>query len=100
VAHEYEVFGVASNECLSYAMDNKAEWAAKGRQVVHEMAEANSADDNSWKPEDSLEGSMSITELRPMNPRASRLTTDEECYYVTGTPVACCRLPPVSLCVS
>jgi hypothetical protein len=59
--HECEVFGVASNECLSYAMDNRAEWAAKGHEVVREMVEANSAEeDNSWKQEDSFEYSMSI----------------------------------------
>ena len=32
-----EVFGVSSNECLSYAMDNRDEWAVKGRTIVAEL---------------------------------------------------------------
>jgi class 3 adenylate cyclase len=37
--HDCEVFGIASNECLSYALENREEWAAKGREVVREMLE-------------------------------------------------------------
>jgi hypothetical protein len=32
-----EVFGIASNECLNYALENREEWAAKGRELVEEM---------------------------------------------------------------
>ena len=31
------VFGVSSDECLTYAEQNLAEWKAKGRQVVDDM---------------------------------------------------------------
>jgi hypothetical protein len=34
-----EVFGIASNECLSYALDNREEWVSKGHEVVREMME-------------------------------------------------------------
>ena len=36
---ECGVFGVASDEFLSYAMDNRAEWAAKGEDIVKELKE-------------------------------------------------------------
>jgi hypothetical protein len=36
---ECGVFGVASDEFLSYAMDNRAEWAAKGEGIVKELKE-------------------------------------------------------------
>jgi len=31
------VFGVASDECLSYAMNNRNEWASKGHSIVDEL---------------------------------------------------------------
>ena len=31
---ECQVFGVASDECLKYAMDNRREWATKGEELV------------------------------------------------------------------
>ena len=31
-------FGVAGDEYLSYALDNRAEWGAKGANIVREMA--------------------------------------------------------------
>ena len=34
---ECKVFGVASDECLNYARDNRKEWEAKGEQLVAEM---------------------------------------------------------------
>lgn len=34
---ECRVFGVASDECLNYALENRKEWAVKGKQVVKEM---------------------------------------------------------------
>lgn len=34
---EFQVFGVASNECLAYAMDNRAEWVLKGKDIVSEL---------------------------------------------------------------
>jgi 3'5'-cyclic nucleotide phosphodiesterase len=36
---ECGVFGVSSDEFLSYAMKNRAEWEARGEDVVHEMVE-------------------------------------------------------------
>ena len=33
------VFGVASEECLNYALNNRAEWACKGHQIVRELVE-------------------------------------------------------------
>ena len=34
---ECGVFGVASEECLNYALENRTEWAAKGKDVVKRM---------------------------------------------------------------
>lgn len=34
---ECGVFGVSSDECLNYAVENRKEWAIKGKQVVEEM---------------------------------------------------------------
>jgi class 3 adenylate cyclase len=31
------VFGVSSDECLNYAMENRREWAAKGEQIVLDL---------------------------------------------------------------
>jgi hypothetical protein len=36
---ECGVFGVASAECLTYAMDNRREWEAKGEAIVLRMVE-------------------------------------------------------------
>jgi hypothetical protein len=36
---ECGVFGVASDECLNYALDNRREWAVKGKEIVQEMVE-------------------------------------------------------------
>jgi hypothetical protein len=36
---ECGVFGVSSDECLSYAMQNRKEWEKKGKDVVKEMKE-------------------------------------------------------------
>jgi 3'5'-cyclic nucleotide phosphodiesterase len=36
---ECKVFGVSSDEFLSYAMKNRAEWEARGEDAVHEMVE-------------------------------------------------------------
>ena len=36
---ECGVFGVTSDECLNYAMQNRLEWHAKGVQIVKEMVE-------------------------------------------------------------
>ena len=33
------VFGVSSDEYLNYALQNRAEWEARGQQVVAEMME-------------------------------------------------------------
>jgi hypothetical protein len=33
-----KAFGVAGDEYLNYAVDNRAEWAAKGMTMVREMA--------------------------------------------------------------
>ena len=33
-----KAFGVAGDEYLSYALDNRAEWGAKGGEIVREMA--------------------------------------------------------------
>jgi hypothetical protein len=33
------VFGVSSDECLTYAMANRREWEARGKQVVEELKE-------------------------------------------------------------
>lgn len=34
------VFGVSSDECLDFALQNREEWASKGREVVQEMVQA------------------------------------------------------------
>lgn len=34
-----QVFGVSSDECLNYAERNRAEWAARGKEVVAEYVE-------------------------------------------------------------
>lgn len=34
---ECGVFGVASDECLNYALNNRSEWASKGQQIVEEL---------------------------------------------------------------
>jgi hypothetical protein len=34
---ECGVFGVASEECLNYALENRTEWAAKGKDIVKRM---------------------------------------------------------------
>jgi 3'5'-cyclic nucleotide phosphodiesterase len=34
---ECQVFGVSSDEYLSYALQNRAEWAARGQEIVQEM---------------------------------------------------------------
>ena len=31
------VFGVSSDECLNYALQNRAEWEARGKAIVQEM---------------------------------------------------------------
>lgn len=36
---ECGVFGVSSDECLNYALNNRAEWEARGEDVVAEMIE-------------------------------------------------------------
>jgi hypothetical protein len=36
---ECDVFGVSSDECLNYALENRKEWAIKGKDVVKEMTE-------------------------------------------------------------
>jgi hypothetical protein len=33
------VFGVTSDECLNYAMQNRVEWEAKGEEIIKEMVE-------------------------------------------------------------
>jgi hypothetical protein len=32
------VFGVSSDECLNYALENRKEWESKGQKVVEDMA--------------------------------------------------------------
>jgi len=34
---ECNIFGVSSDECLNYALRNRAEWADRGKQIVEEM---------------------------------------------------------------
>jgi predicted sulfurtransferase len=34
---EAKVFGVASDECLNCAIDNRKEWESKGRQIAQDM---------------------------------------------------------------
>ena len=34
---ECNVFGVSSDECLNYALRNRAEWEARGEEMVTEM---------------------------------------------------------------
>jgi hypothetical protein len=36
---ECRVFGVASDECLNYALENRKEWAMKGQSIVQQMTE-------------------------------------------------------------
>ena len=37
---ECNVFGVSSDECLNYAMQNRMEWEAKGLEATASMLEA------------------------------------------------------------
>jgi hypothetical protein len=37
---ECKVFGVASDECLNYAINNRKEWETKGERIVNEMVSA------------------------------------------------------------
>ena len=39
---ECGVFGVSSDECLSYALENRREWERKGRSIVLEMSSRHS----------------------------------------------------------
>mmetsp|Transcript_20878 Transcript_20878/g.57735 ORF Transcript_20878/g.57735 Transcript_20878/m.57735 type:complete len:82 (+) Transcript_20878:3405-3650(+) len=48
---ECGVFGVCSDEYLTYAMENRHEWAEKGREVVAELVE-------SLRPEAALTGGI------------------------------------------
>lgn len=41
---ECGVFGVSSDECLTYALENRREWEMKGKQVTKEMIEARQRD--------------------------------------------------------
>lgn len=34
---ECRVFGVASDECLNYSLENRKEWAVKGQAIVEQM---------------------------------------------------------------
>merc|ERR1711935_232757 len=34
---ECHVFGVASDECLNYALENRKEWEVKGQAIVQQM---------------------------------------------------------------
>ena len=34
---ECKVFGVASDECLNYALQNRREWEAKGESIVNQL---------------------------------------------------------------
>jgi hypothetical protein len=36
---ECNVFGVCSDECLNYALLNRAEWEERGEQITREMLE-------------------------------------------------------------
>lgn len=36
---ECGVFGVCSDECLNYALQNRQEWESKGEEVVKDMVE-------------------------------------------------------------
>lgn len=36
---ECNVFGVSSDECLNYALQNREEWKEKGQDIVDEMME-------------------------------------------------------------
>lgn len=45
---EFQVFGVAGNECLSYALDNKAEWVLNGRAIVKSLTESFENGDRSF----------------------------------------------------
>ena len=44
------IFGVSSDECLNYAMRNRAEWAAVGQAVVAEYVQALAEAENKYKP--------------------------------------------------
>ena len=37
---ECNVFGVSSDECLNYAMQNRTEWCDRGKEIVAEMVNA------------------------------------------------------------
>ena len=37
---ECNVFGVSSDECLNYALQNRAEWEERGQDIVKEMQQA------------------------------------------------------------
>jgi hypothetical protein len=55
---ECGVFGVASAECLTYALDNRREWESKGQQIVQRMKESYAAP--KWAQSSSMSVGSSI----------------------------------------
>lgn len=76
------VFGVSSDEYLTYAMQNRAEWEMKGQEVVAELIESvrhlafpgHEEEDKSYVP----------TDLVQREPVAKRMSLSQEMLDLSG----------------
>jgi len=51
---ECRVFGVSSDECLNYAVQNRAEWESRGQVIVQQLVERAKLSDDRSKPTGTL----------------------------------------------
>ena len=79
---ECGVFGVASEECLNYAEDNRKEWEAKGQMIVSELLSNYEQRDKEEKQreskaaQDGISGSdKPVRRRKPFMRRRSLITT-------------------------
>ena len=82
--HECGVFGVSSDEYLDYALKNRKEWEARGKQVVAEMVERM---EYAFHEDESTEKTISTTFRSGSCSRATNTTrslsmdTSASCHY-------------------
>ena len=74
---ECGVFGISSDEYLNYAVANRAEWSAKGTEIVADMlTEYHASADNKKKTSKKKEGKMEdIPEVTPQSSSARTLSS-------------------------
>jgi hypothetical protein len=68
---ECGVFGVASDECLNYALENRKEWAVKGKEAVQAMVEK-----------------FKESEMASVNSGAVLASQDDEIVFEARSPVS------------